>query len=350
MQVRIDTGRRYAHLPEMVTIIEVAKAAGVSTATVSRVLSKPGRVAAPTRERVLEVVDRLGYAPNVAARSLRTLRVSKLLVTVPDISNPFFAHIIRGAEAAARDAGYAVVVGDTCHDPALEALYGDMLGRREVDGLIFLGHRLPERLQDQVDRLGAAAPIVNGCEYSPDLRVPSVHIDNAAAAAEAFEHLAQLGHDRIGIITGPLASPLSRDRLAGVMNAAQRRGVAGHVPIRHGDHSAASGLEEAAPLIACGVTAIFCFSDEMALGALAAIRQAGMSCPHDMSVIGFDDIPMARFFSPALTTVAQPKFAIGHRCVDLLLDILAGVPAASRNVTMAHELIVRDTTQARANA
>ncbi|MCD2324358.1 LacI family transcriptional regulator [Sphingomonas sp. IC-56] len=328
----------------MTTIIQVAAEAGVSTATVSRVLSQPDRVSAPTRERVLEVVEALGYRPNVAARSLRTLRAAKILLTVPDIANPFFASVIHGAEEAARDAGYAVVVGDTRHDPEVEDQYADMLLRREVDGLIFLGHRMPESLAPLAGGGSTVAPIVNGCEFSADLQVPSVHIDNAAASSDAVEHLIGLGHRRIGIITGPPVSPISRDRLAGAMAMAVRHGLAEMLEVRVGDYSAQSAFEQARDLIDRGVTAIFCFSDEMAVGAMSALGAAGIACPDQVSVIGFDDLPLARFFHPPLTTVAQPKGLIGRRAVELLVDILRGVQHPVRQVTLAHELIVRGST------
>ena len=328
----------------MPTIIDVAAMAGVSTATVSRVLSQPQRVAEQTRLRVLQVVQSLGYSPNVAARTLRTLRAAKILLTVPDISNPFFASIIRGAEESARDAGYAIVVGDTRHDPEVEDQYADMLSRREVDGLIFLGHRLPDSLKPLLAAQGAAAPIVNGCEYSPDIGVPSVHIDNAAASIDAVEHLIALGHRDIGVIAGPAISPISRDRLAGAMTAADRHGLRQRLLVRAGDYSAQSAFEQAGALIARNVTAIFCFSDEMAMGAISAIAQAGLSCPQDISVIGFDDLPLARFFQPALTTIAQPKAMIGRRAVDLLVDILRDVESPVRQVTLRHELVVRGST------
>lgn len=334
------------HEGEMPTIIEVAALAGVSTATVSRVLSKPERVAAQTRERVLEVVQSLGYAPNVAARTLRTLRAAKILLTVPDISNPFFASVIQGAEEAARDAGYAVVVGDTGHDPLVEDQYAEMLSRREVDGLIFLGHRLPESLEALLARQGVEAPIVNGCEYSPELGVPSVHIDNAAASDDAVEHLIGLGHRDIGVITGPPISPISRDRLSGALRAALRHGLRDRLEVRIGDYSAKSAFEQAQDLVARGMTAIFCFSDEMAMGALSAIGGAGLSCPRDVSVVGFDDLPFARFFQPALTTIAQPKGLIGVRAVELLVDILRGTPGEESQITLPHELIVRASTAA----
>ncbi|HWU95245.1 MAG TPA: LacI family DNA-binding transcriptional regulator [Sphingomonas sp.] len=329
----------------MPTIIQVAAMAGVSTATVSRVLSHPDRVAEDTRRRVLEVVDSLGYKPNVAARTLRTLRAAKILVTVPDISNTFFASVIRGAEEAARDAGYAVVVGDTRHDPLIEDQYADMLSSREVDGLIFLGHRLPDNLRALMSKQGARAPIVNGCEYSPDIGVPSVHIDNAAAGCDALEHLIALGHRDIGVITGPHVSPISRDRLAGAMLAAERHGLRDRLQVRVGDYSAQSAFDHVPDLVAHGVTGLFCFSDEMAMGAISAIRQAGLACPDDISVVGFDDLPLARFFQPGLTTIAQPKGRIGQQAVDLLVEILRGSDNQVSQITLPHELVVRRSTR-----
>lgn len=329
----------------MPTIIQVAAMAGVSTATVSRVMSHPDRVAEATRRRVLEVVESLGYKPNVAARTLRTLRAAKILVTVPDISNPFFASVIRGAEEAARDAGYAVVVGDTRHDPSIEDQYADMLSSREVDGLIFLGHRLPDNLRPLMAMQGARAPVVNGCEYSPDIGVPSVHIDNAAAGCDAVEHLIGLGHRDIGLVTGPHVSPISRDRLAGAMQAAERHGLRDRLQVRVGDYSAQSSADHVPDLIAQGVTGLFCFSDEMAMGAISAIRQAGLRCPDDISVIGFDDLPLARFFQPGLTTIAQPKGRIGQQAVELLVNILQGGDSPVSQITLPHELVVRSSTR-----
>lgn len=328
----------------MPTIIEVAAMARVSTATVSRVLSQPDRVAEPTRDRVLAVVRELGYAPNVAARTLRTLRAAKILLTVPDISNPFFASVIRGAEEAARDAGYAVVLGDTRHDPEVEDQYAAMLSRREVDGMIFLGHRLPESLRVVVSRDGA--PIVNGCEYSPELGVSGVYIDNEAAATDMMEHLIALGHRDIGLVTGPPISPLTHHRQSAAMLAAARHGIADRVHVHVGDYSAQSGFEQTQALLARGVSAIFCFSDEMAFGAISAVAAAGLSCPDDVSVAGFDDLPLARFYQPALTTIAQPKAQIGRKAVELLMETLRRDETGIQQVTLPHELLVRGSTAA----
>jgi len=330
----------------MPTIQDVARDAGVSTATVSRVFSSPELVLEPTRLKVMEAVARLGYEPNFAAKSLRTLRTEKILVTVPDISNPFFSRVIRGVEEAAHAAGYSVLLGDTRHQEVREEQYATMLRRKEADGLIFLGHRLPDTLAEMVATLGPRTPIVNGCEFRPDLGVSSVHIDNEGAAAEVMDHLHGLGHSRIGVITGPLASPLSADRLTGARAAAERHGQA--LQVMTGDFSIESGLHRADAMLAGPdrPTAIFCFSDEMAMGALEAIRRHGLRCPQDVSLVGFDDIRFAEYLAPKLTTVSQPMDEIGHQVVRLLLDILKGRATTLQQVTLPHRLIVRESTAA----
>ncbi|WP_293904124.1 LacI family DNA-binding transcriptional regulator [Phenylobacterium sp.] len=330
----------------MTTIQDVARRAGVSTATVSRVLSAPERVTAATRAKVEAAVAHLGYTPNLAAKTLRTLRTEKILVTVPDISNPFFSQVIRGVEEAASAAGYAVLLGDTRHDEAREEQYAGMLRRREADGLIFLGHRLPDTLAEMVAAMGPRTPIVNGCEFSAGLGVSSAHIDNERAAAEAMDHLYGLGHSRIGVITGPLVSPISRDRLAGVRAAAGRRSRAEELVVATGDFSIESGAEHGGVLLqrAARPTALFCFSDEMAMGAMDAIRRRGLACPRDVSLVGFDDIRFARFLDPSLTTISQPTREIGHEVVRLLLEVLSGRSDAPRHVTLPHRLVIRAST------
>src|SRR6185436_5770651 len=271
-------------------IYEVAKRAGVSTATVSRVLSQPDVVAPDTRRRVMAAVERLGYTPNAAATNLRTLRTKKLLVTVPDISNPFFSLILQGIEDMAQREGYSVLLGDTQHDERREERYALMLRRKEADGLIFLGHRLPKEAAALVRSMPAGrAPIVNGCEFSPRLGVPSVHIDNATAAADAMDHLYRLGHRRIGIVTGPLVSPLSRDRLAGATSRARAARAARDLVVVQGDFSIEAGVAGAERLLTHRPrpTAVFCFNDEMAIGVIESARERGVRVPRDLSVVGF---------------------------------------------------------------
>jgi LacI family repressor for deo operon, udp, cdd, tsx, nupC, and nupG len=333
----------------MPNIYEVAKRARVSTATVSRVLSQPSVVSPATRERVMQAVAQLGYEPNSTAKNLRTLKTGKILVTVPDISNPFFSLILQGIEDTALREGYSVLVGDTQHDDKREERYALILKRKEADGLIFLGHRLPREAAALIRMMAPKrAPIVNGCEFSPRLGIPSVHIDNAKAAYEAMDHLYGLGHRRIGIVTGPLVSPLSRDRLAGATARAKRQKAEREFIVMHGDFSIESGAAAAERLLGRREpsTAIFGFNDEMAMGVIEVARRLGVDVPTELSVVGFDDIRFAAHIDPPLTTIAQPMRQIGEGTVRLLLGILAdGEDAdAPESVTLPHKLVVRSST------
>lgn len=329
----------------MATIKMVAERAGVSTATVSRALSDPHRVQPETRARVQAAIDALGYAPNFAAKSLRTLRTRKIIVMIPDVSNPFFAEVLRGAEDAAQEAGYSVLLGDTRDMAEREAQFAEMLLRKEADGLIFLGHRLPPALAKLVADKGFGAPVVNGCDFSPELGVSSVHIDNGRAAADAINLLLSMGHRRIGLLAGPETSFLTRERLSGARRAAAIAGVAEQLVTLHGDYTIESGAAMTAALVQSDdrPTALFAFSDEMAIGALAACREQGLVCPDDISVIGFDDIRYARFQDPPLTTIRQPMDGMGKEAVRILLAILDG-DAARQWVTLPHDLVARGST------
>ena len=338
---RSETG-----IGNVATIKMVAERAGVSTATVSRALSEPDLVQPETRRKVQEAIDALGYVPNFAAKSLRTLRTRKILVMVPDVSNPFFAEVIRGAEDAAQAAGYSLLLGDTRDDAGREAQYADMLLRKEADGLIFLGAKVPEKLSRLVQQKGFSAPVVNACDFSPELGVASVHIDNARAASDAVGLLLSMGHRRLALLAGPEDSHLTRDRLEGARRAAAMAGVSDQLVVAHGDYTPESGVALAAMLLDAKAppTALFCFSDEVAIGALATCRERGLICPDDISIIGFDDVRYARFQHPPLTTIRQPMNAIGMESVELLLTILNGRANDRPWVTLPHDLVVRGST------
>jgi LacI family repressor for deo operon, udp, cdd, tsx, nupC, and nupG len=305
-------------------------------------------VASETRARVTRAVKLLRFIPNSTAKNLRCASTRKLLVTVPDISNPFFSLILQGIEDAAQRHDYSVLFGDTQHNECREERYALMLQSKEADGLIFLGHRLPQAAA-ALARASApqCAPIVNGCEFNPRLGVPSVHIDNARAAGDVIHLLHDLGHRRIGIITGPLGSPLSRDRLRGAKTTARRRGGS-HLLVVNGDFSVTSGIDAARHLLSNGhpPTAIFCFNDEMAMGVLEVAREKRMHVPRDLSVVGFDDIKFAQYTQPALTTVSQPMRAIGEGTVQLLLSIIDDPAATPESITLPHMLVTRDSTAA----
>ncbi|WP_367345337.1 LacI family DNA-binding transcriptional regulator [Stenotrophomonas bentonitica] len=328
----------------MATIYDIAKHVGVSAGTVSRALSRPDKVLPATRTRIEQAALALGYVPNTVARTLKTQRSGKLLVTVPDIANPFFAQILQGAEDAAQAVGYAVLLGDTQHLPEREERYAQMLRRNEADGLIVLGHRLPPTAREIVQQQGVAAPVVNGCEFDPALGIPSVHIDNAAAARAVMEHLYGLGHERIAVVGGPPDNPLHQQRLEGVRSAGKARGRLRSLGVVPGDFSVESGHAAAHALLdGARPTAIFCFSDQMALGALAACRERGVRVPEDLSIVGFDDLASSSYLSPPLTTIRQPMREIGVRAVKLLLAIIEGVDVPLQQ-TLDFSLMVRGST------
>lgn len=329
----------------MATIYDIAKHVGVSAGTVSRALSRPDKVLPATRTRIEQAAAALGYVPNTIARTLKTQRSGKLLVTVPDIANPFFAQILQGAEDAAQSVGYAVLLGDTQHQPDREERYAQMLRRNEADGLIVLGHRLPPTARAIVQELGDAAPVINGCEFDPALGIPSVHIDNAAAARAVMEHLYALGHERVAVIGGPPDNPLHQQRLEGVRAVGRARGRLRSVTVAPGDFSVESGHAAATVLLAgdAAPTAIFCFSDQMALGTLAACRERGIRVPEDLSVVGFDDLASSRYLSPPLTTIRQPMREIGERSVHLLLAIIERVDVPLKQ-TLDFSLMLRSST------
>jgi len=331
----------------MATIYDIAKHVGVSAGTVSRALTRPDKVLPATRKRIEQAAAKLGYVPNTVARTLKTQRSGKILVTVPDIANPFFAQILQGAEDAAQAAGYAVLLGDTQHQAEREERYAQMLRRNEADGLIVLGHRLPPTARAIVQKGGKAAPVVNGCEFEPTMGIPSVHIDNTAAARVAMEHLYGLGHERIAVVGGPSDNPLHQQRVEGVRAAARSRGRLRQLTIVPGDFSLAAGHAAALALLAGSPTptAIFCFSDQMALGALAACRDRGLCVPDEVSIVGFDDLASSRFLTPPLTTVMQPMQEIGDRAVKLLLAIIEGVDVPLQQ-TLDFSLMVRGSTAA----
>lgn len=330
----------------MATIKDVAALAGVSTATVSRILADPNVCLPATRFKVLAAVDELDYAPNFAAKSLRTTRSSKIVVTVPDVSNPFFSLVLRGIQNIAQPAGYAVLVGDTHLDPIREEAYGDMLLRKEADGLIFLGHKLPPSLNRLVESKDGRAPIVNGGEFDSPIEISSAHIDNAQAASDMLDHLVGLGHSRIAVIGGPVTSPASRERLSGIRRAAIKHGLQETVTIYNTQFTIEAGEAATHSILTKPdrPTALLCLSDEQAFGALVTVREMGLSCPEDVSITGFDDTRYARVSLPALTSVQQPMVELGEEMVRLLIGIIEGAITKPRSITLKHAIIVRGST------
>ncbi|TNE64788.1 MAG: LacI family transcriptional regulator [Alphaproteobacteria bacterium] len=329
----------------MANIRTVSKLAGVSVATVSRALRKPEVVSADTRERVLRAVKESGYKPNMMARNFRSRKSFSFMVLVPDISNPFFSMVISGIQKAAKESGYSVLLGNTMGDVAVEQELAHMLHTSQTDGIIQLSSRFPLSPEDR-DSEGLL-PIINCCEVVDDDSMPTVALDNIGAARALTEHLIGLGHTRIGLIAGPHDSPLTSARMAGHAAALKAAGLASAPElVTEGDYSFASGETAAAALLALAPrpTAMVCFNDEMAIGAMQQIRRAGLSVPADISVTGFDDIAFAAYTDPPLTTIAQPTEDFGAHAVARLLAMMDGKAPAEKHLTLPYRLVVREST------
>jgi LacI family repressor for deo operon, udp, cdd, tsx, nupC, and nupG len=323
------------------TVKEIAAAAKVSVATVSRALQRPELVSEKTRERINEVVKRLGYTPNALARNLRTSRTRLIVALLPDIANPFFSEVIRGIEQVAYEKGYSVLLGETQSNLVREQAYADMVAARQVDGMITMFHRVPAIPMD------GRLPLVNACEYVKDSAISSVYVDNVAAAESAIDYLVALGHRDIAFIAGPSSSPICVDREQGYHLALRRANIAANPALTAvGDFSIEAGERAIEMLRAQGRTfsAVFCSNDEMAIGAMRALSSAGLRIPDDVSVVGFDDIRFSRYTTPPLTTISQPKNALGREAMTMLIEILNDPEVPPRKRVLSAELVVRGST------
>lgn len=332
----------------MATIKEVARLAGVSTATVSRTLAEPEKVADHTRARVMAAISTSGYVTNSLASNFRRRRTDNVVVLVPDIANPFFSSIIQGIEEIALRHGYRILLGDTQQDPAREKAYSNLVSQRQADGIICLGMNIPfeyDRRRKSVDP--AWPPFAMACEYDGVIPIPTVAIDNRTAAREAVAHLLELGHRDVAFINGPADSPLCRDRQEGFRDALDSAGIRSNSRrVVAGDFSLASGYQAARKLLVRNKppTALFCANDEMAIGAMKAAREQDFDIPRHLSLVGFDDIRFASYCYPPLTTVHQPRSLIGERVMEVMLDILSGNPPSQSRILLPHELVLREST------
>ncbi|PLT34484.1 LacI family DNA-binding transcriptional regulator [Bacillus sp. V5-8f] len=329
----------------MVRIVDVARKANVSTATVSRVLSKSGNVKKDTTERVLKAIESLNYQPNILARQLRRLETKTILVVVPDITNTFFSKVLRGIESVAIDSGYQVLLGDTLNDAERESGYLNILRQKKADGMILLTARVDGEVVEDVAK---QYPVVIACEYTEGTTIPTVSIDNVSSARKATEHLISLGHKRIATITGPFDSVLGRDRLKGFQQAMAQHGIPmDSLLVQEGDFTFESGYNVMQKLLALNVppTAIFAANDEMAIGAIKAVKSKGLGVPKDISVVGFDDIKFASIFEPSLTTIAQPSYEIGKKAIQLLIKLINKDELDKNQYILEDKLIVRDSSK-----
>lgn len=334
-------------------IRDVARVAGVSTATVSRALSQPGLVSAKTRESVLAAVAATGYRINLAARNLRRKQTGSIVVLVPHLSNPFFSLILSSIAKVASEAGLNVLVADTREADGADRQIAEYLYNNRSDGLIVLDGNLTEAMFTGDDREGRP-PVMFACEWLEGHDQPSVTVDNHHGARLAVGHLVALGHRHIGHVAGPPENVLTRHRAAGFRHALAQAGLpADERWFIEGDFTLRSGVAAAERWLELDErpTALFCSSDAMACGFISRLRRNGVDVPGDVSVVGFDDIDIAAHFTPPLTTIRQPRAEIGETATAILLQLMRAPEGGENTPTMKErskvlplELVVRDST------
>jgi LacI family repressor for deo operon, udp, cdd, tsx, nupC, and nupG len=334
------------------TIQDVARVAAVSTATVSRALSQPEKVSAATKLRVEEAVRLTGYTINQPARSLRSREARTILVALPDIGNTFFAAILDSIECEARLRGYGVLVTNRIAGPAAGRGLRDYFVSNRADGLLLFDGAFD---LEQLLALGGDAgsvPLVVACEDIAGSPFHTIKTDNAYAAERATRHLIELGHDSIGHIRGPRGNVLRGEREQGFAAALRKAGIPLCTEwLLEGDFSMDGGLAAAEAFLALPhrPTAVFAANDDTAIGFLSGLRRGGVHCPDDISVIGFDDLAVARHLMPSLTTMRQPCAALGRLAAEALIDIIEGEPGrrVPRHMVLSSDLIVRGSTAPR---
>ncbi|MEA2706038.1 MAG: LacI family transcriptional regulator [Gemmatimonadaceae bacterium] len=328
----------------MVTIKDVARAANMSVATVSRVLNGSGPVSEETGRLIREVADRMRYVPHSGARSLITSKTETLGVLLPDLYGEFFSEIIRGMDSTAQRHGFHLLISRTYADKhEIETAMRAMRGR--VDGVVVLS---PDLDADSLLNLPSTIPVVLLCSVSKSNEMDSLTIQNCRGAREMVTHLVKLGHRRIAIIKGSPRNYDATERLRGYRTALRDAGMALEPSLeREGDFMEAAGYAAAIDLLAMRKrpTAIFAANDAMAIGALSALRESGVRVPEEIAVAGFDDIPLARYMDPPLSSVHVPICELGARAVEMLLH---GVTHKNdhprRRERVSTELVIRRST------
>ena len=328
----------------MATIHDVARAADVSVATVSRVLNNSPAVTEKTRKMVIDVISELKYQPNLLGRNLRRMETRMVLVLLPSISNPFYSQIVKGIEDVGHENGYNIMLCNTDSNKQREKVYLELLKNKLLDGVIFMA---PELDKDALSEIGKSFPVVQCCEYKEGTGVSHVSIDNTSASLKATNHLIAMGHRRIAMLSCENNFVSTACRESGYKKALENAGIEFDASlIKYGDYGFKSGLELTKQLLSIEKkpTAIFAVSDMMAIGGAKAVRENGLKIPEDMAIMGFDDIDFASMVDPMLTTISQPKYDLGCTAMVLLLKQVNGELKEPQNIFLEHELIIREST------
>lgn len=329
------------------TIYDIAKLAGVSTATVSKVFNQTGRISEETRKRIFAISEQLNYQPSVVASALTGKRTYTIGLLIPDLANPFFAEVARHVEDRANELGYNVVICNTDNNEAKEMKYVQLLRQKSVDGIIVAtGVKNDDTLTELIRQ---EVPISLIARDRSHLSASSVLVDDYMGGYQAATHLIELGHKRIAIVAENRRIASSEDRIRGYRHALEQAGLPiedryileSDFTIQGGRRAAEMLLSEENP-----PTAIFACNDLLAIGAIQAAGDRNLSIPGDLSVVGFDNTILAEITYPPLTTVAQPIQAMGHQVVDLIAGEINQTGKVKQRIVIVPELIVRRSTAA----
>ncbi len=321
-------------------IYTVAEKAGVSIATVSRTLSHSPQVKEETKAKVLQVIEELGYQPSASARGLALNRTETLALVFPDISGPFYSEVIRGVENEASKHSYNVVIYGT-HGKESSARFLRLLTTK-VDGFILMTRSVEDKYIFYLHERGI--PFVLLDRKIDGIQVDCILTNNAQGAYKATEHLLLHNHQRVAFISGPMNSPDSRERFNGYRQALQDHGIL-FLPrlVERGDFRQPSGYQAMRRLLEQPdpPSAVLAANDEMAIGAIEAVRERGQKVPDDIAIVGFDDIDMASYVQPSLSTVRQPIYKFGTLAVQMLIRRIGGVDAEAEAITLPTKLVIR---------
>ena len=327
------------------SIKDVAREAGVSIATVSRVLNDIDVVNEDTKKKVLDAIKKLGYRPNIVARSLKTQKTKTIGILVPDISSGFYPEIVRGAEDVANIYDYNVILCNSDFDSDKEKDYLRVLKEKMVDGVIYMSSSLEEETLDIINELDLKTVLVE--TKDKEGRLPSVYIDNIEATYEATKHLLDKGIKNIAFIGVDKSSANAwGDRYIGYEKALNEAGINIDEDLVYFEGlKVKSGYRASEKFLASGKNfdGIICASDEIAMGAINGLREKGVNTPEDVSVIGFNDNVVASYFYPKLTTVKQPSYDMGSVAMRMLIKILNNKPLEEAEFILNHELIERES-------
>ncbi len=333
-----------------VSIEDIARSAGVSHSTVSRALRDSPLISVDVRERIRSLAAEMGYTPNAIAQSLQTRRTSTIGLVVTSIDDPFLSDVVKGVEEVARVGGFSVILSATHNDPDQEMAIIETFHRRRVDGILVASSRITSKYKKRLDHIRVPTVLINSQAESQDELLHWVAVDDRTGAQLAVEHLLQLGHSAIGYLGVSCRPRSNQQRLQGYRNALAAVGMAYHdewVVIAPGTEATdeedfAAGQALLPRLLDAGITAVFCYNDMVAIGALMACQERGMTVPQELSIIGFDNIRMASYVTPPLTTIHQPKVELGNLATEVMLDLLHSRPG--KNHVLQPTLIIRVST------